>query len=82
MKPKRTKRTPKLLRELGKLPNAQRDEIRRLYYQVADALPALATALELADLDTGASPGALLAQHFACCEMLEAMKKLDLGKYL
>ena len=80
---KRTaKRTPKLLRELGKLGNAQRDEIRRLYYQVADALPGLATALELADLDTGESPGALLDQHFACCEMLDAMKKLDLGKYL
>ena len=29
MKPKRTT-TPKLLRELGQLPNAQRDEIRRL----------------------------------------------------
>ena len=42
----------------------------------------LATALELADLDTGEGPGALLDQHFACCEMLEAMKKLDLGKYL
>ena len=80
---KRTaKRPPKLLRELTQLPNAQRDEIRRLYYQVADALPRLATALELADLDTGASPGALLDQHFACCEMLEAMKKLDLGKHL
>ena len=77
-----TKHTPKLLRELAKLPNDQRDEIRRLYYQVADALPRLATALELADLDTGESPGALLDQHFACCEMLEAMKKLDLGKYL
>ena len=73
---------PKLRRELGKLQNAQRDEIRRLYYQVADALPGLATALELADLDTGESTGALLDQHFACCEMLEAMKKLDLGKYL
>ena len=73
---------PKLRRELGKLQNAQRDEIRRLYYQVADALPRLATALEVADLDTGESPGALLDQHFACCEMLEAMKKLDLGKYL
>ena len=77
-----TKRTPKLLRELSRLENAQRDEIRRLYYQVADALPRLAAALEVADLDTGASPGALLDQHFACCEMLEAMKKLDLGKYL
>jgi hypothetical protein len=77
-----TKRTPKLLRELARLGNAQRDEIRRLYYQVADALPRLASALELADVDTGASPGALLDQHFACCEMLEAMKKLDLGKYL
>ena len=42
----------------------------------------VARALELADLDTGESPGALLDQHFACCEMLEAMKKLDLGKYL
>ena len=73
---------PKLRRELGKLQNAQRDEIRRLYYQVADALPRLATALELSDLDSGESPGALLDQHFACCEMLEAMKKLDLGKYL
>jgi hypothetical protein len=73
---------PKLRRELGKLQNAQRDEIRRLYYQVADALPGLATALELADLDTGESPGALLDQHFACCEMLDAMKRLDLGKYL
>jgi hypothetical protein len=83
MKRKRTaKPTPKLLRELSRLENAQRDEIRRLYYQVADALPALATALELADLDTGESPGALLDQHFACCEMLEAMKKLGLGKYL
>ena len=76
------KRTPKLLRELTRLDNAQRDEIRRLYYQVADALPRLAAALEVADLDTGASPGALLDQHFACCEMLNAMKKLDLGKYL
>jgi hypothetical protein len=74
--------TPKLRRDLAKLANAQRDEIRRLYYQVADALPRLATALELADLDSGESPGALLDQHFACCEMLEAMKKLDLGKYL
>jgi hypothetical protein len=74
--------TPKLCRELAKLDNAQRDEIRRLYYQVADALPQLATALEVADLDTGESPGALLDQHFACCEMLDAMKKLDLGKYL
>jgi hypothetical protein len=55
---KRTKASePKLRRELGKLQNAQRDEIRRSYYQVADALPALATALELADLDTGESPG-------------------------
>ena len=54
---------PKLQRELSRLENAQRDEIRRLYYQVADALPALATALELADLDTGASPGALLDQR-------------------
>jgi hypothetical protein len=50
--------------------------------QMADALPRLATALELADLDTREIPGALLDQHFACCEMLEAMKKLDLGKYL
>ena len=74
--------TPKLQRELARLGNTQRDEIRRLYYQVADALPRLATALELADLDSGESPGALLDQHFACCEMLEAMKKLDLGKYL
>jgi hypothetical protein len=74
--------TRKLSRELAKLANDQRDEIRRLYYQVADALPALATALELADLDSGESPGALLDQHFACCEMLEAMKKLDLGIYL
>ncbi len=82
MKRRRTKRTPKLLRELSRLENAQRDEIRRLYYQVANALPRLATALELADLNSGASPGALLDQHFACCEMLEAMKKLDLGKYL
>ena len=32
MKPKRNaKQTPKLLRELAKLPNDQRDEIRRLY---------------------------------------------------
>ena len=77
-----TKRQPKLLRELSRLQNAQRNQIRRLYYQVADALPRLATALELADLDSGASPGALLDQHFACCEMLNAMKKLDLGKYL
>jgi hypothetical protein len=83
MKRKRTtKPQPKLLRELSRLENAQRDEIRRLYYQVADALPRLAAALEVADLDTGSSPGALLDQHFACCEMLEAMKKLDLGKYL
>ena len=83
MKRKRTTTCqPKLRRELARLENAQRDEIRRLYYQVADALPQLAVALEVADLDTGASPGALLDQHFACCEMLEAMKKLDLGKYL
>ena len=83
MKRKRTTtRQPKLLRELARLENAQRDEIRRLYYQVADALPRLAAALEVADLDSGASPGALLDQHFACCEMLNAMKKLDLGKYL
>ena len=79
---KKPKPTPKLRQELSLLNNAQRDEIRRLYYQVADALPRLATALELADLDTGESPGALLNQHFACCEMLEAMKKLHLGKYL
>ena len=75
----KTKRilTPKLHRELGKAQNVQRDEIRRLYYQMADALPRLAAALEVADLDAGASPGALLDQHFACCEMLEAMKKLE-----
>ena len=79
MKPKPT---PNLRDEMARLKNAQREEIRRLYYQVADALPRLATALELADLDTGESPGALLDQHFACCEMLDAMKKLDLGKYL
>jgi hypothetical protein len=82
MSAKKRTTTRKLPRELAKLANAQRDEIRRLYYQVADALPRLAAALELADIDSGESPGALLDQHFACCEMLDAMKKLDLGKYL
>jgi hypothetical protein len=78
-----TAKTPKLPSELAKLSNAQRDEVRRLYYQVADALPRLAEVLEIADLEiNGDIPGDLLGQHFACCEMLSAMKKLDLGKYL
>ena len=69
--------------ELTGLEGHRLNEIKDAYYGVAGNLPALAHALELADLDLGGEAGPLLDLHLAACEMLEGLKKLKaLGQYL
>ena len=68
--------------ELKLLDDRRVNLLRDLFYKVADALPQLAEELEFADMDTGMEGGPLLGQHLAACEMLEAFKRIELGKYL
>jgi hypothetical protein len=53
-----------------------------MFYQVADALPQLAEELEFADLDLGGDGGPLIDEHLMVCEVIEAFRKLKIGKYL
>jgi len=68
--------------ELKKLDPRRVNLLREFFYKVADALPQLAEELEFADCDLGGEAGPLLEQHIAVCEMLEAFKKVELGRYL
>ena len=68
--------------ELKKLDNRRAELIRKFYYQVADALPQLAEELEFADLDLGGEGGPLIEEHLAVCEMMEAFRRVTVGKFL
>ena len=68
--------------ELKRLDNRRANLLREFYYKVADALPQLAEELEFADLDLGGDGGPLIEQHLAVCEMMEAFKRVELGKHL
>lgn len=68
--------------ELKKLDPRRANLLRDFYYRVADALPQLAEELEFADLDLGGDGGPLLSQHLVVCEMLDAFRRLELGKHL
>ena len=68
--------------ELSQLDPRRAHLVREFYYKVADALPQLAEELEFADLDLGGEGGPLIEQHLAVCEMMEAFKRVELGKYL
>lgn len=68
--------------ELDQLDALRRLLLRELFYRVADSLPLLADELEFADLDLGGEGGPLCEQHLAVCEVLEAFKRVELGKYL
>ena len=73
--------------ELKKLNPKRFNLIREFYFKVADSLPQLAEELEFADLDIGEGDpdmeaGPLLDQHLIICEMMEAFKRIELGKYV
>jgi hypothetical protein len=68
--------------EIKKLDPGRITLIRQMFYQVADALPQLAEGLEFADLDLGGEGGPLIDEHLMVCEVIEAFRKLKIGKYL
>ena len=68
--------------ELKKLDPKRFTLIRQMFYQVADALPQLAEELEFADLDLGGEGGPLIDEHLMVCEVIEAFRKLKIGKYM
>ena len=57
-------------------------DIREMYYRVADNLRPLMTALEIADVDHGGPVGPLLEEHYIFCEMLEKLDESVLGAVL
>jgi hypothetical protein len=68
--------------ELKKLDNRRAELIRKLYCEVACALPQLAEELEFADLDLGGEGGPLIEEHLVVCEMMEAFRRVTVGKFL
>lgn len=68
--------------ELDQLTGQRLNELRALYYGIADNLAPLAEQLEFADLETEGDAGPLIEQHLILCQMMEAFKKIELGKYL
>lgn len=75
--------TPATLQtELDKLTPAMRRSIRKLAYQLSDAMKPLALLLESADCSTGHNAGPLLEEHMLYCEMLALLEKSELTKCL
>ena len=74
--------TATLHTELDKLTPAVRNKIRKLAYQITDAVRPLAMLLESADCDTGFNAGPLLDEHMLYCEVLALLDKSKLTSVL
>jgi hypothetical protein len=68
--------------EVATMTPAKIQEMRQMYYAIADNLRPLADLLEQADAETGSSPGRLLVEHFKLCDMLNTFERVDLGAVL
>jgi hypothetical protein len=68
--------------ELATMPPAKIQEVREMYYAIADNLRPLALLLENADALSGSTPGRLLGEHFKLCEMIDVFERVDLGGVL
>jgi hypothetical protein len=72
------------LRDIFRTMEAHRAQaIREAYYKAMEGLHALATRLELADLDMGSPHDcALIEEHLIACQAIDAMKASRLGRIL
>ncbi|TWU62275.1 hypothetical protein [Crateriforma conspicua] len=65
--------------EMSKLDPDTYQRIREDFYRIADNLQPLADALEKADADLGGDAGPLLDEHYIFAQMVDLLRKSNLG---
>lgn len=68
--------------ELKQISNPRFNAIRESYYKLAESIPILSDELEKADLENGGNAGPLLDEHFIMLEIMDILKRSNLGQCL